>query len=192
MAIQRNRRLSNQQGVLLSHKGLNTFNCCLVSLMLDYKRTGFSTQGCILITALHSKRNRPYLHALVYVLLVSWISLVISATCVMPMPSVLSVTPDHMPGCPDADMAGNIGHQDHTPQTLEDCTLTPCLDSQPHSLPDFNRLAKPDLPVLILGLFWTFCCLFLSYPPPQVLRKKTDSLPGRQVSLIYRFCTLLN
>lgn len=139
-----------------------------------------------MITALRLKRNRPYLHMLVFVLLVSWISLAISATCTMPMFSALTAMPEHMPGCSDS------GAPKHTSKDMQDCTLKPCLDSQTHSFPDFNRLAKPDLPVLILGLFWTFCCLFLSYPTTQVPRKKTDPPLGRRVLLIYRFCTLLN
>jgi hypothetical protein len=126
---------------------------------------------------------------LVFVLLVSWISLAISATCTMPMPSALSelsAMPDHMPGCPDS---GTPNHT--TPKVMQDCTLKPCLDSQTDSFPDFNRLAKPELPVFILSLIWTFCCLFLSYPPTKIPRKADPPL-GRRVLLIYRFCKLLN
>ena len=138
-----------------------------------------------MITALHSKRNRPYLHTLVFVLLVSWISLTISATCTMPMPSVLTAMPDHMPGCSES------GAPKHMSKTMQDCTFKPCLDSQANPLTDFNRLAKPDLPVFILSLIWTFCCLFLTYPPTRVLRIADPPL-GRRILLIYRFCTLLN
>jgi hypothetical protein len=144
------------------------------------------------IKLLRAKRNRPYLHMLVYVLLVSWVSFVISATCVMPMPSVLSVAPDHMPGCPDADIARNTGHQDQTPKPIKDCKLKPCLDSQTNSLPDFNRLAKPDLPVLVLGLISTFFTLCVIYLPIRVPRNNYPPPTGRRVLLIYRFCTLLN
>jgi len=122
---------------------------------------------------------------LVFALLVSWISLAISATCTMPMPSALSAMPDHMPGCPDS------GTPEQTPKAMQDCTLKPCLDSQTHSFPDFNRLTKPDLLVFILCLIWTFCCSFLSYPPIRVPHK-TDPPLGRRVLLIYRFCKLLN
>jgi hypothetical protein len=137
------------------------------------------------ITALHAKRNRPYLYTLVFVLLVSWVSLVISATCTMPMPSALTEMPDHMPGCPD------LGAPEHTSKAMQDCTLKPCLDSQTDSFPDFNRLAKPDLPVFILSLIWTFWCLFLSYPPTKIPHE-ADPPHGRRIPLIYWFCTLLN
>jgi len=138
------------------------------------------------LTALHLKRNRPYLHTLVFVLLVSWISLTISATCTMPMPSVLTAMPDHMQGCSES------GAPKHTSKTMQDCTFKPCLDSQTHSFPDFHRLTKPDLPVFILSLIGTFFCLFLSYPPTKVPLRKADPPLGRRILLIYRFCTLLN
>lgn len=138
-----------------------------------------------MITALHSKRHRPYLHTLVYVLLVSWISLAISATCTMPMPSALKAMPDHTPGCPDSGTPGQ------SPKAMQDCSLKPCLDSQTDSFPDFNRLAKPDLPVLILGLIGAIFCLFLSYPPTRTPRK-ADPPRRRRILLIYWFCTLLN
>ena len=141
-----------------------------------------------MIATLHLKRNRPYLHALVCVLLVSWISLTISATCIMPMPSILKAMPDHMQGmqgCSDS------GTPEHTPKAMLDCTFKPCLDSQADSLTNFNRLTKSELPVFIAVLIWTFLCLFLSYPtitaPP-----KADPPLGRRILLIYRFCTLLN
>ncbi len=138
-----------------------------------------------MITALHFKRNRPYLHALVFVLLVSWISLTLSATCTMTMPLVVTAMPDHMQGCTDS------GTHESTSNHMQSCMLKPCLDSQTNSLTDFNRLTKPDLPVFILVLISTFLYLFLSYPaiksPP-----KTDPPIGRRILLIYQFCTLLN
>ena len=142
-----------------------------------------------MITALHSKRNRPYLHTLVFVLLVSWISLTISATCTMPL--VLMTTSNHMQGCPEFSTTEHSHFKDHPSKAMQDCSFKPCLDSQNNSFTDFNRLTKPDLPVFILSLVWTFCYLFLTYPPIKVPRK-TDPPLGRRILLIYRFCTLLN
>jgi hypothetical protein len=144
------------------------------------------------ITALQAKRNRPYRHTLVFVLLLSWISLILSATCSMPMPSVLTAMPEHMPGCSDSGVAGYSHHQDHTAKAMQNCSFKPCLDSQTHSFPDFNRLAKPDLPVFILSLIWTSWYLFLSYPPTKIPPHKADPPLGRRILLIYQFCTLLN
>jgi hypothetical protein len=141
------------------------------------------------ITALHSKRNRPYLHALVFVLLVSWIFLTISATCTMP--SVMIATSGHMPGCSESGAPEYSHHKDHAPKAMQDCSFKPCLDSQSDSVTPFNRLTKLDMPVFILSLIWTFWCLFLTYPPTKVPRK-TNPPSGRRILLIYRFCTLLN
>jgi hypothetical protein len=141
------------------------------------------------ITELHYKRNRPYLRALVFVLLVSWISLTISATCTMP--SLLIPAIDYMPGCSQSGEPEHFHHQDHAPKSIQDCSFKPCLDSKPDSFTEFNRLTKPDIPVFILSLIWTFWCLFQTYSPIKVPRK-TDPPLGRRVLLIYRFCTLLN
>jgi len=140
----------------------------------------------MVITALHTKRNRPYLHTVVFVLLVSWISLVISATCTMPMPSALTAMSEHMPGCPDS---GTLGH---TPKDMQDCAFKPCLDSQDGLPSDLNRLTKPDLPVFILSLIGTFLFLFFSYTATKVPHKVDHSPSGRRILLIYWFCTLLN
>ncbi|MFI3120309.1 MAG: hypothetical protein QX203_10035, partial [Methylococcaceae bacterium] len=75
-----------------------------------------------MITALYFKRNRPCLRALVCVLLVSWISLTISATCTMPMPSALKAMSEHMQGC--------SGALKHSSETMQDCSFKPCLDAQ--------------------------------------------------------------
>jgi hypothetical protein len=152
--------------------------------MLVYKQIKSAQRG-IVITALHFKRNRPYLHTLVFVLLVSWMSLTISATCTMPMPTVLTAMSDHMQGCSDS------GTPKHTPKAMQDCTFKPCLDSQADSPTDFNRLTKPDLPVFILVLIFTFLCLRLNYPATKISAKAGPPL-GRRLLLIYRFCTLRN
>jgi hypothetical protein len=120
------------------------------------------------------------------VLLVSWLSMVISATCTMPMPSALKAMSEHMPGCPDA------GAANQSPKAMQDCSLKPCIDSQSNSLSDFNRVDKPDLPVLILGLIWTIFSLFVFFLPARVYRNNYPPPTGRRVLLFYRFCTLLN
>lgn len=142
-----------------------------------------------MIIALHSKRNRPYLHSLVFALLVSWISLSISATCTMP--SLLIAMSNPVQGCSEPHVSVHSHQPDHAPKTMQDCSFKPCMDSQPDSFSDFNRLTKPDLPIFMLSLLWTFWCLFQIYSPIKVPRK-TDSPLGRRVLLIYRFCTLLN
>ncbi|MDD5580761.1 MAG: hypothetical protein PHY16_15980 [Methylobacter sp.] len=99
--------------------------------------------------------------------------------------------PDHMPGCPEIGASSHPSHQGHMSRALQDCSFKPCVDSQANSLTDFNRLAKPDLPVVVLSLIWTFWYLFLSYSSPKIPRIADPPL-GRRILLIYRFCTLLN
>ncbi len=139
-----------------------------------------------MFTALHSKRNRPYRHTLVLVLLVSWISLTLSATCTMPL--ISAAMPEHMQGCAETTATDSLHRQD---PAMQDCSLKPCLSSQTQSFPDFSRLPKLDLPVFILCLMAAFWSLFLNYPPVQ-FHRFVDPPPDRQVLLFYRFCKLLN
>jgi len=157
--------------------------------MLDYQPL-IHHQGIIVITALHAKRNRTYLRTVVFVLLVCLVSLGISATCTMPIPSVLTTMPEHMPGCPDIDATAEPGQADAA-NAMQDCAFKPCLDSQADSLTDFNRLAKADLPIFILGVIGTFLYLFPNYPPAKVPFQAAPP-SGRRIALIYWFCTLLN
>ena len=148
-----------------------------------------STQRGIVIIALHSKRNRPYLYTLVFMLFVSWISLIISETCTMS--SALITTSDHMQGCSESGVPVHSQHQDHASKSMQNCSFKPCLETQSDSFIDFNRLNRLDFPVLMGSLIWTFWCLFLTLPPTKV-SCKTDPPLGRRILLIYRFCTLLN
>jgi hypothetical protein len=140
-----------------------------------------------MVAALHLKRNRPYRHILMVILLLSWISLTISATCTMPL---VMATPDPMPGCVDTDSAVHSHHQDHDHTTMQDCSFKPCLSSSTDTFSDFNRL-QPELPVFILYLVWTFWTVFLYHPLTPILFNE-DPPVGRRVQLIYRFCKLLN
>lgn len=107
----------------------------------------------------------------------------------MPMPSALTAMSEHMPGCPDVD--ADPGHHQADAKAMQNCAFKPCLDSQTDSLTDFNRLAKPDLPIFILGVIGTFLYLFPNYPPTK---DPFQAAPpsGRRIALIYWFCTLLN
>ena len=142
-----------------------------------------------MITGLRSKRNRPYLHTLVFVLLVSWLSVTMSATCTMP--SVLMTASAHQQGCSDAGEFVQPHHHDYTHKAMQVCSLKACPDSQTNPFTDFIRMTKPDVPVFILSFIWIFWCLFLTYPLIKAHRK-TDPPLGRRILLIYRFCTLLN
>jgi len=146
----------------------------------------------MVITALRARRKPPYLRTVRCVLLVSWLSLAISATCTMPMFAALTVMSEHMPGCPQFGAFEHPHHQAPAAKTMPDCSFKPCLDSQNSSHTQLNSPAKLELPVFILSLIGAFFCLLLSYTPTKVPLSKTDPPLGRRVLLIYRFCTLLN
>jgi hypothetical protein len=134
-------------------------------------------------------RNRPYLHALVAVLLVSWLSLLVSATCSMPSSWRIS-SADAMPaGCSEPDNH-SLKHQGHTTMPAQDCSFKPCLDSQPNPAFGF-KIDKPDMPVFVLCLIGLIGFLLHYFPIQRISRAAAPPI-GRRILLIYRFCTLLN
>jgi hypothetical protein len=140
------------------------------------------------LNALRLPRNRPYLHTLVFVLLVSWVSALVSSTCAMPAP--WRVASEVMPaGC--AEPANHAqAHQGHTSAPAQDCSFKPCLDSQPNLGLGF-KIAKLEIPVFLLCLIWMIGHISLSVTTRRNPRI-TSPPDGRRIPLIYRFCTLLN
>lgn len=139
-----------------------------------------------MLSVLRSNRNRPYLNTIIWVVLVSWLSLAISTTCSTLMASAMKALPEHTAGCPDTTVPG---HGDDG-KFKQDYSFKLCLAPSGSSL-DLDRLPKPDLPVLVLLLIGII--FNLRFPSlPQPISKKTDHPPGRQILIIYRFCTLLN
>lgn len=135
---------------------------------------------------LRLQRNRPYLHVLVFVLLVSWFSLLVSATC--SMPGQWRVSSDAMAGCSEPDQHAPE-HKEHAPKPSQDCSFKPCLESQPN--PGFEyKLDKPETPIFVLCLIWLVGAL----RNVQIRRIPYAATPpvGRRIPLIYRFCILLN
>ncbi len=145
-------------------------------------------EGAVL-NALRSKRNRPYLRVLMFVLLASWVSILVSATCSMPAPWRLS-SADSMPaGCSEAANHSQ-GDKGQGSPPVHDCSFKPCLDSQPNPVFGY-KLDKPDLPVFLLPLIWIIGSLLFDIQARRIPR--TASPPdGRRIPLIYRFCILLD
>jgi hypothetical protein len=141
------------------------------------------------LNTLRSPRNRPYLHALVFVLLVSWLSLMVSATCTMPSPWRVSSS-DAMPaGCSEP---GNPSpkHQGHTTMPTQDCSFKPCLDSQPNSAFSF-KIDQLQMPIFVLCLIGLIGYLLYHVPIQRIAHAQAPPI-GRRILLIYRYCTLLN
>jgi hypothetical protein len=145
----------------------------------------------LVLIRLRSPKNRPYLISLILVLMVSWLSMLISNTCMMPA-STFATPADAMPaGCAEMDVSGAMYVGGDTAMPHQDCSFKPCLDSHPN--PVFEvKIDKPQTPIFVLCLIgligYLFHCL-LSLPP--IRRTKAPPI-GRRVLLIYRFCTLLN
>ncbi|NOT11806.1 MAG: hypothetical protein HOP23_08250 [Methylococcaceae bacterium] len=124
---------------------------------------------------------------LIFALLVSWLTLTVSATCIMPTHMTLSS--DAMPGCPETLVSGQSDHHGHDHSTMV-CSFKPCLSSQSDTFTDLNRL-QLELPVFILCLVGILWNLFLYHPLKQT-PFSFNPPTGRRVLLIYRFCKLLN
>lgn len=142
-----------------------------------------------MITTLRAQRNRPYLHVLVVVLLVSWVSTLVSSTCAMPAPGRTSPSKTMPAGCSEPAQHAPE-HQGHTTAPAQDCFFKPCLDVQPN--PVFgHKFDKPEMPVFVLCLIWAMAGLLLHVQTRRIPRVTSPPI-GRRIPLIYRFCTLLN
>jgi len=154
--------------------------------VLDYP-TPHSPRVPVLAT-LRVRRNRPYLQLVAFVLLMSWFSLLVSATC--SMPSQWRASSDVMPaGCSEPEKHLQE-HKDHVPKPSQDCSFKPCFESQPNPFFAF-KLDKPEMPVFILCLIGLIGSLFARFPMGGIPRS-TAPPAGRRIPLIYRFCILLN
>jgi hypothetical protein len=124
----------------------------------------------------------------VFVLLVSWLSMLISNTCAMPV-SAFNASAAMPAGCAEMDHSA-LQHGGHSAMPHQDCSFKPCLDSHPN--PAFEvKIDKPQMPVFILCLVGLIGYLFQCFPISRIPRTTAPPI-GRRILLIYRFCTLLN
>ncbi len=134
--------------------------------------------------------NKQPRNVVVMLLLVSWLFMLVSSTCVMSMPVALVTNDiDVMPiGCTDAEH-----HATGTRQVVhhnQDCALKACPDSQPN--PALNlKIDKPDLPVFIVCLTWLSIYIF-SQLPCLYIRHRQRRTTANPIPIRYRFCTFLN
>ena len=142
-----------------------------------------------MLTALRAQRNRSYLQALVFVLLVSWLfSFVVSAACTMP--GQLSPSADAMQRCGDFGDRSSLKHKTHTPETSQDCSLKPCIESQADLVLGL-KLDQSEMPVFVLGLIGLIGYVFRNDPMRRVPGAIVEPA-GRRIPLIYQFCILRN
>jgi len=142
------------------------------------------------LSQLHSPKKRACLRFILCVLMVSWLSMLISNTCMMPA-SAFAKPADTMPaGCTEMDPSA-LHARKHAAMPDQDCSFKPCLDSHPN--PVFEvKIDKPPMPIFALCLIGLIGCLFhWLFSVPRIPRTTSPPI-GRRVLLIYRFCTLLN
>jgi hypothetical protein len=132
-------------------------------------------------------RNTTFRSLLVAVMLLSWLSMLVSVSCVMPMPVASAVVSD-MPA--DCEQSMPHAEQHRFVTQFQDCAFKNCADFQSDRVFSF-KLDKPQLPLLIFCLIWLSAELFSYYAPryiPFIIRP-----PGsKPLPLFYRFCSLLN
>lgn len=144
-----------------------------------------------MLNALRAQRNRPYLHVLVFVQLVSLVSVLVFSTCAMPSTWRTTSTEAQPANCSEtSDHGHSLGHAGHGQAPVKDCSYKPCFASQPNPIAGF-AIEIPNIPVFVLSLILITWGLLLNVQvqsPPRA-----NSPPdGRRIPLIYRFCTLLN
>ena len=139
------------------------------------------------LAALRSPRNRPYLHAVLSLVLASWIGLLVSATCAMP--AVLQAALGMMLACAEQPHHAS-GHADNGSNPSGDCSFKPCFESQPNPGFVFDP-QKAGLPFVALGLAWVMG-LWLAAIRPTRIPRGADPPHGKRIPLIYRYCALLN
>lgn len=138
-----------------------------------------------MFTALRSQSHSLFRYGVIAVVLVSWLVLLISATCAMPtlwrsVPELDSVCVEEGHHAPDS----KGGH----PST-QDCSFKPCLASPSSPGLAFDPPSL-ELPTVVLCLFW-LTGYGLATLSLRLLRA-ADPPSSQRVPLIYRFCTLLN
>jgi len=120
-------------------------------------------------------------------MMVSWLFMLVSATCVMPKQLQSVHVAEAVSGC---DESSHANHSQHAATPEPDCTLKLCPDSQ-SKLPFTVKLDQPQVPLLLLCLAWLTGWLF-DYRPNKIRLKRLDIPPTQPVPLYYRFCILLN
>jgi len=134
-------------------------------------------------------RHHHYQTVMVLIMLTSWLFMLVSSTCAMPMPAQMQIpVTDTMPvGCSDSAHHGAAATQLSPNQN---CTLKACPDSQPNPALNF-KIDKPDLPVFILCLTWL--SIYIFSPLPCLFTRHRQRRPtANPIPIRYRFCTFLN
>lgn len=137
-------------------------------------------------------RQLPYRTFVVLVMLTSWLFMLATSACVMPivMQAAAQQTPTVMASdCDDATHHAALHSVKAEPQN-PDCLLKPCPDAQQNpALAD--KIAKLDIPTFAL---WLVALIAVSYPSLnfRILPRWQNNDFANTVPIRYRFCVLLN
>ncbi len=149
----------------------------------------------IILFCEHSKNvktfRQPFYQTIVIlVMLTSWIFMLASSTCVMPIAIQSPVINTAMPADCD-DVSHHIDHQKSQAEIQKlNCLLKPCPDSK-HSPAISTKIAKLDIPVFILCLIGL--STFLYNPTSFRVFRRWQSIDfANSIPIRYRFCVLLN
>jgi len=130
--------------------------------------------------------SRVYDNTIILIVLMGWFGLMLPSACfintALASQAAGGVCHEHNSQPPSAKV--RAGH---------DCDSQPCFEAQTQAEAFFlfNKQSSPDLPAAALILLWAaYFFNFRFLPQPNF--RKPGPLPGRQISLIYRFCSLLN
>jgi hypothetical protein len=144
-----------------------------------------------LILALRSHNNNSFsLRSLIFLLLLSLISLWISASCAMTLECPRAPIKTMDDGCKlPMEHHEHVPGKTQTPASHVDCWIKACFDAQIGPVLGFHpELQK--LPVLLLAMIWYLDCL----PTGRQIRvfPRMASPPDpKRIPLIYRYCSLL-
>jgi hypothetical protein len=122
-------------------------------------------------------------------MLTSWLFMLASSACVMPLALHLPVAQNTaMPGCNDA--AHHAEHLQRLAQQKADCLLKPCPDAQ-QNLALTSKVTKQDIPLFILCLIG-LSIYFYTLGYFRAIPRRLDDIVADSVPIRYRFCVLLN
>lgn len=134
-------------------------------------------------------RRSTYQTFMILIMLTSWLFMLVTSTCAMPIMMQNAVaTAAVAADCDDASHHLDFKQVQTDPQN-KDCLLKPCSDSQNPALN--SKIAKLNIPVFILCLI-VLSAIFYNPSSFQVFRRwQTDDF-ANSVPIRYRFCVLRN
>lgn len=139
---------------------------------------------------MNTLRQLPYRTFVVLVMLTSWLFMLATSACVMPIVVQSPAQDIVMPSdCDDVTHHAAV-QQAKAEQQNQDCLLKPCPDAQQKPALT-SKIAKLDIPVFLLWLVASIAALYLPHSF-RIIRRRQNHDFANAVPIRYRFCVLLN